>query len=186
MKMFLSLLFIAIVAIVIVAASGTHNISATEKHWSIVEKAITWARNNSIDTHAKNLVVSKFDEKEVLSSGLEHYHAMCTECHLSPGQKPTEISMGLYPQAPVFHERSPISEQPNQSEVIKKYFWVIKNGLKMTAMPGWGLSHDDKSIWTMAALTLKLHGMNAQQYEEHIRALETDHSHDHGHDDHSH
>ena len=88
MKMFLSLLFIAIVAIVIVAASGTYNISATEKHWSIVEKAITWARNNSIDTHAKNLVVSKFDEKEVLSSGLEHYHAMCTECHLSPGQKP--------------------------------------------------------------------------------------------------
>ena len=69
MKMFLSLLFIAIVAIVIVAASGTYNISATEKHWSIVEKAITWARNNSIDTHAKNLVVSKFDEKEVLSSG---------------------------------------------------------------------------------------------------------------------
>lgn len=186
MKMFLSLLFIAIAAIAIVAASGIYNISAVEKHWGITEKAIAWVRDSSIDAHAKNLTVPQLDEKEVLSSGLEHYHAMCVDCHLYPGQKQTEISMGLYPQAPAFHERSPVTEPSQHSEAMKKYFWVIKNGIKMTAMPAWGLSHDDKSVWAMAALVLKLHGMSAQEYGEHLRVLQTDdsHDHDHGHDDH--
>ena len=187
MKMFLSLLFIAIVAIVIVATSGLYNISAVEKHWNITEKALAWMRNSSIDAHAKNLAVPPLSEEEVLSSGLAHYHAMCVDCHLYPDQKQTEISMGLYPQAPIFHERTPVTEPSQQSEIMKKYFWVIKNGIKMTAMPAWGLSHDDKSIWAMAALTLKLHGMSTQEYEKHIHALEADDAHDHDdHDNHSH
>lgn len=191
MKIFLSLLCIAIVAIAIVAAGGTYNISALEKHWSITEKAIAWMRDSSIDAHAKNLTVPQLNEKEVLSSGLEHYHAMCVGCHLHPGQEQTEISMGLYPQAPVFHKRSPVTEPSQQSEIMKKYFWVIKNGIKMSAMPSWGLSHDDKPIWAMAAMALKLHGMSTQEYEKHIRALEADDTHDHdghdhGHDHHSH
>jgi len=56
----------------------------------------------------------------------------------------------------------------------------------MSAMPSWGLSHDDKSIWAMAALALKLHGMNVREYEEHVRALEADDTHDHDDDGHDH
>lgn len=184
MKLFLYLLFGVILVIAIVMISGAHNISATEKHWSVTEKTIDWIRDSLIEVHAKNLTVPQLDDRTILSDGFKHYHAMCTECHLAPGSEATEVSMGLYPQPPVFHERAPVTEQSIRSDTIKKYFWVIKNGLKMTGMPAWGLSHDDQSIWAMAAFVIKLHGMNAVEYENLVRTIETDHSHDH--DEHAH
>lgn len=186
MKLFLYLLFGVVFVIAIAIVSGAHNISATEKHWGITEKTIGWVRDSLIEVHAKNLTVPQLDDRDVLSNGFKHYHAMCTECHLAPGFKATEISMGLYPQPPVFHERTPVTEQTIRSDTIRKYFWVIKNGLKMTGMPAWGLSHDDQSIWSMAAFVVKLHGMSAAEYENLIRTIEVDHSHDRGHDDHTH
>ena len=186
MKLFLYLLFGVVLLIAIAIVSGAHNISATEKHWDITEKTIGWIRDSLIEVHAKNLAVPQLDDRVVLSNGFKHYHAMCTECHLAPGFKATEISMGLYPQPPVFHERTPVTEQTIRSDTIRKYFWVIKNGLKMTGMPAWGLSHDDQSIWSMAAFVVKLHGMSAAEYESLVRTIEVDHSHDRGHDDHTH
>jgi mono/diheme cytochrome c family protein len=95
--------------------------------------------------------------------------------------KPTELSIGLYPQAPVFHQREPIADQIDKLAHSKEYFWVIKNGLKMTAMPAWGLSHDDDTIWAMTAFVLKLNGMTAEQYKDLVESTKHS-SHDHAHD----
>lgn len=185
MKLFLCLLFGVFLVIAIAIVGGAHNISAIEKHWSITEKTIGWIRDSLIEVHAKDLTIPQLDDRAVLSNGFEHYHAMCIECHLAPGFKTTEISMGLYPH-PHFHERTSVTEQAIRSDTIRKYFWVIKNGLKMTGMPAWGLSHDDQSIWSMAAFVVKLHGMSAAEYESLVRTIEVDNSHGHGHDDHTH
>lgn len=45
-------------------------------------------------------------------------------------------------------------------------FWVIKHGLKMSAMPAWGKTHDDETIWSMVAFVNKLPSMSAQEYKE--------------------
>lgn len=64
---------------------------------------------------------------------------------------------GLYPQPP---DLSKVSVDPREA------FWVIKHGLKMSAMPAWGLSHDDETIWSMVAFLQKLPSMTAVQYKE--------------------
>lgn len=181
MKKLLSLISVLLLLVILVLGSGAYNMAATEKHWSITEKIIEWARENSIEVRARDLTVPPLDGTELLAKGAEHYNAMCTTCHLAPGLKPTELSTGLYPQAPVFHQREPITDQIDKLDHAKEYFWVIKNGLKMTAMPAWGLSHDDDTIWAMTAFVLKLHGMATEQYKDLVESAKHS-SHDHTHD----
>jgi hypothetical protein len=43
-------------------------------------------------------------------------------------------------------------------------FWTIKHGIKMSAIPAWGKSHDDEAIWNMVAFVRKAPGMSAPDY----------------------
>lgn len=179
MKTILSFGLVLLILTAIALGSGIYNIAATEKHWSATEKLIEWVRDNSIHAHAGHLEVPPLDNPDLIMSGAVHYDAMCTGCHLAPGIKPTELSIGLYPQAPVFHQREVINDPAEMLNRAKAYFWVIKNGIKMTAMPAWGLSHDDASVWGMTAFVLKMSGMTPEQYRELTHSAQ-EHSHSHG------
>lgn len=185
MKTILSLLVVSLVLAFIALESGAYNMAATEKHWGITEKIIAWVRDSSIEARAKDLQVPSLDDAELLAQGAENYTAMCTICHLAPGLKPTELSTGLYPQAPIFHQREPINDQGKKLERARAYFWVIKNGLKMTAMPAWGLSHNDHDIWGMAAFVLKMSNMTPEEYIN-LVSSGNGNAHGHEHDDHGH
>lgn len=166
-------------------SAGIYNIGATDKHWLITEKLIEWMRNNSIAVRANVLEVPTIEETEYLAIGATHYDAMCTICHLAPGQELTELAQGLYPQAPVFHQRKlPVGTDAIETQT-KAYFWVIKNGIKMTAMPAWGLTHDDETIWAMALFVQKLENMSADQYQKlinkHSNSDDHEHKHEHAH-----
>lgn len=174
----LALLLIGVIAL----GSGAYNIAATEKHWLITEKIIEWVRISSIKSRAKNLQAPSLNDKNLLLAGAEHYASMCTECHSAPGHELTELSQGLYPKAPIFYKHEPTTDAEEKVERIKTYFWVIKNGLKMTAMPAWGGSHDDETIWAMAIFVDKLKGMTTEQYD---KLTGSDNTHDHNHS-HSH
>lgn len=183
MKKILGLLSVSLILVIIAVGSGAYNIAATEKHWDITEKMIAWVRDSSVEARSRDLKTPSLDDKNLLSQGAEHYQAMCTICHLAPGAEPTELSMGLYPKAPIFHQREPIMDQEKKLDRAKAYFWVIKNGLKMTAMPAWGLSHDDNDIWGMTAFVLKMGNMTPEQYAELVNPTK-DHAHEsdgHGH-----
>ncbi len=185
MKAIFSLLLASLILVIIALGSGAYNMAATEKHWGVTEKIIAWVRDSSIEARAKDLQVPALDGADLLAKGAEHYSAMCTICHLAPGVEPTELSIGLYPQAPIFHQREPINDPAEKLDRAKAYFWVIKNGLKMTAMPAWGLSHDDDAIWGMTAFALKMGQMTPEQYENLISSAK-DQGHDHEDSDHGH
>ncbi|PTN13074.1 c-type cytochrome [Nitrosomonas aestuarii] len=169
MKLIVGLLLASLLAAAYVMGSGAYNMAATEKHWTITEKMIEWVRVNSISARSKDLeipVMSASSDFDYVTIGAMHYDAMCTACHLAPGQATTELAQGLYPQAPVFHQRIPPTSQEDSQEQIKAYFWVIKNGIKMTAMPAWGITHDNNVIWAMAFFVQDLAGMSTDRYHE--------------------
>jgi mono/diheme cytochrome c family protein len=82
---------------------------------------------------------------------------MCASCHLGPGLEKSELSQGLYPPAPELTGGAggPAAEQ----------FWIIKHGVKLTAMPAWGKTHDDRLIWDMVAFIRQLPKMSPGQYK---------------------
>jgi Cytochrome C oxidase, cbb3-type, subunit III len=51
-------------------------------------------------------------------------------------------------------------------------YWIIKNGVRMTGMPAWGATHNNKEIWAIVAFLGKLPEMTAEHYAEMDRAAE--------------
>jgi len=139
--------------------SGVYPIGADDPHWKPVEAAITVFRDRAVSTHAQGIAVpSNLEDPEVIAMGAEHYNAMCVGCHLSPVQTDSEIRPGLYPKPPELskHEIHDAAEA----------FWVIKHGIKLTAMPAWGPTHDDEEIWAMVAFLRKLPKLDAAAYRQ--------------------
>jgi mono/diheme cytochrome c family protein len=165
--------------------SGFYNVGADDPHTRPVFAALETLRQRSITMHAKDIQVPDLDDPKKIAEGAEHYSAMCTGCHLAPGMKASdsEIRPGLYPQPPNLAERG--VHDP------KEAFWVIKHGIKMSAMPAWGSTHDDESIWNMVAFVHKLPQMSVEEYQRLTGSAGSEghtpgHTHDHKESGHEH
>ena len=139
------------------AWSGRYDFGADAPHWQVTFKALQWARDRSIRARSADIIVPNLDDQKLVLEGAGHYAGMCTGCHLAPGMTDSEIRPGLYPQPP---NLSAVRVDPRDA------FWVIKHGIKMSAMPDWGGSHDDDTIWAMVAFVEKLPDMTPQQYKD--------------------
>jgi cytochrome c553 len=165
--------------------SGIYNIGADDPHSKPVFILLKTLRNRSIQVRATSLTVPNLDDPQMILKGAGQYAAMCTGCHLTPGGKDSEIRPGLYPQPP---DLTQTRIEP------KAAFWVIKHGIKMSAMPAWGGSHDDATIWSMVAFLQKLPDMSPSQYKNIVDKAPPDdetasssfHSHSHRDSGHEH
>ena len=79
----------------------------------------------------------------------------------------------MYPQPP---NLSQLQLDPQDA------FWVIKHGIKMSAMPAWGGSHDDATIWSLVAFIQKLPKMTPQEYKDIVAKAPPDDDMDMGDD----
>ena len=156
--------------------SGVYNIGADDHHTKPVYALMQALRERSIAHHAKDIAVPNLDDPQLILKGAGQYAAMCTGCHLAPGMAENEMRPGLYPQPP---ELAKFRPDPRAA------FWVIKHGIKMSAMPAWGASHDDATIWSMVAFLQKLPGMTPAQYRDIVARAPQDHDMDEA-GDHSH
>jgi mono/diheme cytochrome c family protein len=179
---------IVIIALAVVIAIGTaawvwsglYNIGADDHHWKVTYNALQTMRNRSIHVRSKDIKVPNLDDPQLILKGAGQYAAMCTGCHLEPGVDNSEMRDGMYPQPPNLSE---VRVDPRDA------FWIIKHGIKMSAMPAWGGSHDDETIWSMVAFLEKLPGMTPEQYKAIVAKapldedmdMDGDREHAHGH-----
>lgn len=113
-------------------STGVYNIGADAPHWRPEFLVMELFRERSIAAQPSGEAVPPLNASEIKAEGAEHYAAMCGGCHLVPGQGNSEIREGLYPQPPKLILRSPADPAAE--------FWMIKHGIKMTAMPALGLA----------------------------------------------
>ena len=158
----LLLVVLAIAGTAIFIYQGWFEISADVPHSAIVFNLMETARDRAIAVRAKNIEVPSLDKPALIAKGAMDYSEMCTGCHLAPGNKESELRQGLYPQPPDLTQR--VEATPAQM------FWVIKHGVKMSAMPAWGATHDDARIWDMVAFIKKLPELTPEQYQALIGA----------------
>jgi mono/diheme cytochrome c family protein len=161
LKSLIVLVVLIVIGVGIWIWSGTYNIGADSPHWAITSKLINVLRERSIDTRAAQVTVPNLNAPALVKLGAEHYQEMCTGCHLAPGLGDSELRDGLYPQPPNLTHFAP---RPAEA------FWIIKHGIKLTAMPAWGKTHDDQKIWAMVAFLQKQPRMGVDEY----RALTAD------------
>ncbi|GAA0260129.1 hypothetical protein GCM10009126_26930 [Rhodanobacter caeni] len=177
-----SIAVVALLAIIIAGAavfvySGIYNVGADDHHTKPVQAVMQTLREQSIRARSKDITVPDLNDEQLILKGAGQYAAMCTVCHLKPGMQDSEIRPGLYPQPP---NLSQVRVDP------KEAFWVIKHGIKMSAMPAWGGSHDDATMWSMVAFLQKLPDLTPQQYKDMVARAPADHDMDMGEGGHSH
>jgi mono/diheme cytochrome c family protein len=152
----------------VVIALGIYNIGADAPHTPPIYAVMQLVRNRSIAVRAHDLAVPKdLSEIKRISTGAGLYAEMCSGCHLAPGMEKTEMSQGLYPQAPELARGLKIS--------AKEEFWAVKHGIKMTAMPAWGRTHNDELIWDMVAFVQKLPTLSQEEYQAAVKSAPADH-----------
>lgn len=163
------------------AYSGLYNIGADDHHTQPVFALLQTLRERSIHVRSEAVAMPDLDDPQLILKGAGQYAAMCTGCHLKPGMQDSELRAGMYPQPPnLARERV----EP------KAAFWVIKHGIKMSAMPAWGGNHDDATIWSMVAFLQKLPDMSPAQYKTIVAKappdddmdMDEDGSHEHDHE----
>ncbi len=157
-----TLLSAAIVALIGGAAfvySGMFNVAANEPHSPAVYWLLEQARVRSIQVHAAGLAAPPgYDEQSKVAEAAGHFSEHCSTCHGGPGVKPSIWTQGMYP--------SP----PNLKQVAARYtpgelFWILKNGIKMSAMPAMA-SDGDEMLWSTVAFLERLPTLSEDDFND--------------------
>lgn len=169
-----SVAFVVVVLLLIAAFAGiyiyigAYNIAADAPHSRFVYSTLDALRERAIAAHARYIKApADLNDAKRMAAGAGLYNEMCTGCHLGPGLEKSEMSQGLYPPAPELalgNDHSP-----------EQMFWIIKHGVKLTAMPAWGKTHDDQLIWDMVAFIRKLPKLSPEQYKAAVASAPEDH-----------
>jgi mono/diheme cytochrome c family protein len=164
-------LILGVLAIVAVGAYGLRTIwggFSTASDPSYLERvAARTARNLSIPRNAR-LEINPFQPTpDNLKEGRESFIARCAVCHGPDGIGKTEVGRNLYPKVPDL--QVPETQKLSDGEIR----YIIRNGVRLTGMPGWARPHDEQSddSWK---LVLFIRGLRELTSNE-LRHQETTH-----------
>lgn len=154
--------FLAIVAGIAAGVffiGGFYNIAATEPDPAPVAAALVRVRTASISHHATDQPPAGFGDPAMVQQGAVAFAAHgCANCHGGPGVGWAKFSEGLNPGPPDLKEVAPALAP---SEV----FWVVKNGIRMTGMPSFGMiGVKDDELWKIAAFVKALPKVTPADY----------------------
>ena len=172
-KTILGLSVAAIVAGLGVLYSGTIDVGADHPHAALTHWLLHAGMQRSVREHAGGIKAPPLYDPKMIMAGFRHYREMCVGCHLAPGVTSSEIRQGLMPKPPSLQLAAERWTAP-------QLFWIVKHGVRMTAMPAWGATHSDAKLWAIVAFLKQLPGMTAARYQ----AMDRMAGPDEGDDDH--
>ena len=138
--------------------SGFYNIGADDHNTKIVLAIIEQLRERSIEVRARSIDLSYVEDPQRIAAGAKYYAALCVGCHLAPGLTKSEIRPGLYPHPPNL-----VQEDLRDG---RRTFWIIKHGIKMSAMPSWSNALDDAAIWDVVSFIRQMPDMSPETYQQ--------------------
>jgi cytochrome c553 len=138
--------------------SGVYDIGADDHHTKLTLSLIESLRDRSIEVRSRSLELGYVDAPERISAGAKRYASLCAGCHLAPGEAKSLVRIGLYPHPPNLAQEE-ISDG-------RRAFWIVKHGIKMSAMPAWGKTLDDAAIWDIVSFIRKMPDMNVDRYRQ--------------------
>jgi len=156
--------------------SGVYPIGADVPHNKATYWLLETLRERSIARAASNIQIpDNLNTSDRLLAGGADYNDMCAGCHLKPGKKDSDFTIGLYPSPPNLsttsdahgHEHGSGSDELGATNevALQRQFWIIKHGIKASGMPAWGPTHSDERIWNMVAFLQRLPTLSEDQYQ---------------------
>ena len=110
----------------------------------LVDRIAMTAKFEAVRRGGNRLQVTLPTDAASLAEGRAHYVENCLPCHGAPGVKRAEFAQGMNPTPPDI-------DGALQNYTDAQLFWVIKNGIRATGMPAFGVNHKDDEIAAIAA-----------------------------------
>lgn len=139
--------------------SGSYNVSTANHDNGFINWWLDTGATRSVKHHARGIKVPDLENPALVQEGFKHYEEMCVQCHGAPGKPADEIAKGMWPEAPALGKTA-------QDWSSAQVFWIIKNGIKFSAMPGWGATHDDHKLWAITAFVEKMPKLSPADYQQ--------------------
>ena len=123
---------------------SSEGLSARKKPSNFEYAIANFAMGLSIPKEAKKLKNPLTADTQVLAEARKHYKEHCAVCHAEDGAGKTTLAAGLSPEVPDLHA------DHIQKLTDGEIFYIIKNGVRFTGMPGWDL--EDHHNWSLVSL----------------------------------
>jgi predicted CXXCH cytochrome family protein len=163
------------VALMALGLYGAHLISrgfSTAAEPSYLEKAVARAaRNLSIPRNARLEANPWSPTPEILKEARESFLDRCATCHGTDGSGQTRVGRSLYPKVPDL--RLPRTQNLTDGEIR----YIIRNGVRLTGMPGWANQHDEQGddSWKQVLFIRSLRQLTSVEREQQVAAANSAH-----------
>jgi mono/diheme cytochrome c family protein len=139
---------------------GFYNVAATSPDSGLVSWALAHVRAASIDRHATRTAPFPLDDPTVIKAGARAFSQRgCVTCHGAPGADWAKFSEAVRPDPPDLKD---IAKERSAAQI----FWVVKHGIKMTAMPGFSLINaEDREVWQITAFVKRLPNISPDDFK---------------------
>jgi mono/diheme cytochrome c family protein len=137
--------------------SGLFDVAASRPHSRAMEWITHETMINSIKRRAPEVALPKHVSTEQAIRGFCQYEEHCVACHGAPAVAREQWVNGLNPTPPYLLDAAQLWK-PRELE------WLVRNGIKMTAMPAWRESMSDAQITDVVAFVGAMPKMPPQTY----------------------
>ena len=155
-----SLIVIAMIAGTLVLWNA-HGFSAREQPTAIEAWLARIARSAAVPAGARSVANPVPNTSQTLADARAHWADHCAVCHANDGSGDTIMGRRTYPPAPDM--RLPATQRLSDGEL----FYIIENGVRLTAMPAWGRSaHDEQESWKLVHFIRHLRQLTDEEKAE--------------------
>ncbi|GGJ45373.1 c-type cytochrome [Neoroseomonas lacus] len=154
---FCAAIVLLVAAGVVAPFTGVFNVAASVPHSALERWYLTTTMTHSVRSRAAGITVPGNISEEDIRHGFAQYRNSCVYCHGAPGVDATDWAQALQPEPPYLADAVP-ARQPAE------LFWIVRNGIKMTAMPAFGHHLNDRDIWGVVGFIRQLPGMSDETY----------------------
>ncbi len=120
------------------------------------------ARSAALPSDARTRPNPVQNTPEVLAEARAHWADHCATCHANDGSGDTLLGKRTSPPAP------DMRLEATQKLTDGELFYVIQNGVRLTAMPAWssGSAHDDEDSWKLVHFIRHLPQLTLEEKQE--------------------
>ena len=141
------------------SSAGLVSISASSGHWPVTSWFLHHSMRRAVSTQSLGITVPDLSDPALVLKGAGHYETGCLPCHGAPGRDQSLIVKQMTPRPPVLPPRVDHWQ-------ARELFWIVRHGIKFTAMPAWPALKRDDEVWAIVAFLQQLPQMSAQRYAD--------------------
>lgn len=116
-----------------------------------------WGSTNLHSVLEKKAPETKIPAAANPDRGIDHYAAVCRQCHGAPQAPRDDWAQRMLPMPPKLWEAE------TQAMADGELFYVVTNGIRMSGMPAFGPAHSEEEVWNLVALVRSLEKLDEAQ-----------------------